>query len=44
MDRYYVVLTAVKALVHAGELEAGMVDAVLEKYGLDPEKPNPVTV
>ena len=44
VDRYYVVLTAVKALVHAGELEAGMVDAVLEKYGLDPEKPNPVTV
>ena len=44
VDRYYVVLTAVKALVHAGELEAGMVDVVLEKYGLDPEKPNPVTV
>ena len=44
VDRYYVVLTAIKALVHAGELEAGMVDAVLEKYGLDPEKPNPVTV
>ena len=44
VDRYYVVLTAVKALVQAGELEAGMVDAVLEKYGLDPEKPNPVTV
>ena len=44
VDRYYVVLTAVKALVHAGELEAGTVDAVLEKYGLDPEKPNPVTV
>ena len=44
VDRYYVVLTAVKALVQAGELEAGTVDAVLEKYGLDPEKPNPVTV
>ena len=44
VDRYYVVLTAVKALVQAGELEVGMVDAVLEKYGLDPEKPNPVTV
>ena len=44
VDRYYVVLTAIKALVHARELEAGMVDAVLEKYGLDPEKPNPVTV
>ena len=44
IDRYYVVLTAIKALVHAGELEVGMVDAVLEKYGLDPEKPNPVMV
>ena len=44
VDRYYVVLTAIKALVHAGELEASMVDAALEKYGLDPEKPNPVTV
>ena len=44
VDRYYVVLTAIKALVHAGELEASMVDAALERYGLDPEKPNPVTV
>ena len=44
VDRYYVVLTAIKALVHAGELEAGMVDSVLEKYDLDPEKPNPVMV
>ena len=44
VDRYYVVLTAIKALVHTGELEASMVDAALERYGLDPEKPNPVTV
>ncbi len=44
VDRYYVVLTAIKALVHAGELEASMVDTALKKYGLDPEKPNPVTV
>ena len=44
VDRFYVVLTAIKALVHAGELESGMVDAVLEKYDLDPEKPNPVMV
>ena len=44
VDRYYVVLTAIKALVHTGELEASMVDAVLEKYSLDPKKPNPVTV
>ena len=44
VDRYYVVLTAIKALVRAGELEEGMVDAVLKKYGLDPEKPNPVMV
>ena len=44
VDRYYVVLTAIKALVHTGELEASMVDVALERYGLDPEKPNPVTV
>ena len=44
VDRYYVVLTAIKALVHTGELEASMIDAALERYGLDPEKPNPVTV
>ena len=44
VDRFYVVLTAIKALVHAGELENSMVDAVLEKYDLDPEKPNPVMV
>ncbi len=44
VDRFYVVLTAIKALVHAGELDGHVVDAVLEKYDLDPEKPNPVTV
>ena len=44
VDRFYVVLTAIKALVHAGELEGHVVDEVLEKYDLDPEKPNPVMV
>ncbi len=44
VDRYYIVLTVIKALVHAGELEGGMVDVVLKKYDLDPEKPNPVMV
>ena len=44
VDRYYIVLTAIKALVYDGELEPGAVDAVLEKYDLDPDKPNPVVV
>jgi pyruvate dehydrogenase E1 component len=44
IDRYYIVLTAMRALVDSGEFEKNMIEKVMKKYNLDPEKPNPITV
>jgi pyruvate dehydrogenase E1 component len=44
VDRRYVVLAALRALADTGELDAGKIREAIEKYGIDPEKPNPVTV
>jgi pyruvate dehydrogenase E1 component len=44
VDRRYVVLAALKALADTGELPLGKVREAMEKYAIDPEKPNPVTV
>jgi len=44
VDRRYVVLAALRALADNGELDAGKMREAIEKYGIDPEKPNPVTV
>ena len=35
---------ALAALSESGELKAKVVSDAIRKYGLDPEKPNPVTV
>jgi pyruvate dehydrogenase E1 component len=44
VDRYYVTVAALKALADEGQIEAKKVDEAIRKYGIDPEKPNPVTV
>ena len=44
VDRYYIVLTALKALANEKELDADVVLIAMEKYNLDPEKPNPRNV
>jgi pyruvate dehydrogenase E1 component len=44
VNRYYVVVGALTALVDTGELDAKVVSQAIKKYGIDPEKPNPVTV
>jgi len=44
MDRYYVVVAAIKALADEGEVPVAMVTQAIKKYGIDPDKPNPVTV
>ena len=41
VDRYYIVLTAIKALVADKELEKTAIKKAMDKYSLDPEKPNP---
>ena len=44
VDRYYIVLTAIRALVNAGAVDAAMSKKVIKKYGIDPNKPSPITV
>lgn len=39
----YVVVAALKALADEGDFPAGKVQEAIEKYGIDPEKPNPAT-
>ena len=42
VNRYHVAVTALKALVDEGELEAATVAEAIAKYGIDPEKINPL--
>jgi len=44
VDRHYIALAALKALVDEGALPATRVSEAIEKYRIDPEKPNPVTL
>ncbi len=44
VNRYYVVVAALKALADLGELEASVVVDAIARYDIDPDKPNPVTV
>jgi pyruvate dehydrogenase E1 component len=44
VDRYYIVVAALYALVKEGEVPASQVKAAMKKYGIDPNKPNPTTV
>ena len=44
VNRYHVVVAALKALSDDGELDSKVVQQAIKKYGIDPEKPDPVTV
>jgi pyruvate dehydrogenase E1 component len=44
VDRYYVAVAALKALADEGSIPATTVAKAIKKYGIDPDKPNPVTV
>ena len=44
VDRYYIVLPAIRALALEGQLDMSKADAVMKKYNLNPEKPRPITV
>lgn len=43
VNRYYVTVAALKALADEGKIKASVVAEAVTKYGLDPNKPNPVT-
>jgi pyruvate dehydrogenase E1 component len=42
VDRYFVTVAALKSLSDQGAVPALMVAEALRKYGIDPEKPNPI--
>ncbi|MEZ5537990.1 MAG: pyruvate dehydrogenase (acetyl-transferring), homodimeric type [Thiolinea sp.] len=42
VNRWYIVIAALKALVDDGSLPAGKLADALEKYNIDPDKPNPL--
>jgi pyruvate dehydrogenase E1 component len=44
VNRYFVVLAALKALAEDGAVPVATVAKALKKYHIDPQKPNPVTV
>ncbi len=44
VNRYYIVVSALKALSDDGEIESKVVQQAIKKYGIDPEKPEPTTV
>ncbi len=44
VDRHYVAVAALKALADQEALPRAQVTEAIQKYGIDPEKPNPATV
>jgi len=44
VDRHYVTIAALHALAQDGTIEASVVSKAIKKYGIDPTKPNPITV
>jgi len=44
VNRHWVVVAALKALTDQGECKPSLAAQAIRKYGLDPNKPNPVTV
>jgi pyruvate dehydrogenase E1 component len=44
VDKHHIAVTALKALADDGVLDQKTVVQAIEKYGIDPEKPDPVTL
>ena len=44
VDRRWVALAALRALADEGRLDMATVTSAMERFGIDPDKPNPVTV
>ncbi len=42
VNRHYVALAAVKALADAGQLDRARIGEAIQKYRIDPDKPNPL--
>ena len=44
VDKHYIAVTALKALADDGVLDQKTVKQAIEKYGIDPDRPDPVTL
>ena len=44
VDRYYVTIATLQALAEDGKISTEIVTRAIKKFGIDPDKPNPVTV
>jgi len=44
VDRHYVAITALKALADEGKIDKQTVTDAMQAFGIDPEKPNPLSV
>jgi pyruvate dehydrogenase E1 component len=44
VDRHYVAIATLKALADDGKVEAKVVSQAMQSFGIDAEKPNPLTV
>ncbi len=42
VDRYYIVLAAIRGLVIEGKIDKGIAQKAIVKYDIDPNKPNPI--
>ncbi len=43
VNRFYIAVAALTALADAGDIERRVVTRAIKQYGIDPDKPNPVT-
>ena len=44
VNRYFVTVAALKQLADDGKIDAAVVAQAIAKYGINPDKPNPVNV
>ena len=44
VDKHYIAVTALKALADDGAIDQGSVSQAIQKYGIDPDRPDPVTL
>lgn len=44
VHRYYIVIATLKTLLDSGKIEAGVISTAIKQYGIDSNKPNPITV
>jgi len=44
VSRHYIVVAALKGLADDGSIEPSMVEEAMDKYGIDPEKDNPINL